>query len=635
MARASGRESGSAGVRAKIDQRYYYVQSLRAKIPPGRELNKDAGRRTGAEEAASGDDVAGFQGQDERWLRNYNIHSVERKVNVSCSFNPKSQLCYTCLGEPHRAWEGKGKEPVVVAISDEFFPANIPGMDRGDCIRVIRVEEGTLQDVSRELLGMVKGWQVVPGTVFLLGSIGQLAKVGTEYYTQEWCRCREWIRRELGEVMALPLLPLVTKEVVGENVTRPLLEFLSWFNDLDDSEAGFLKGVRRQYCSEFLRMEGDGVGGADGDSLRNLMLPVDLHGEGLTRYKSRGWGRIPEGLKAVDEDMEKILIGKLILGLSLEMKLSLATTVASVRTLSAVRELEEGEKGMRIRVAGAANAAMTVAALTKKGVEASKVGGRGWNLSIEGDVEKALEGLRVPEVEKDILVFYCLDNSSVFSMDRAGGSSLPKKVGKAYHIEGRLVVVTGFTLEMLVESMLKIVKAARPALTIIVTPMPRYLEPCCGPHRGKKTEAEMVVDQERIMKSVRNMKREVNQLLGRAHARNMIVVSPMEILGVKDEVERIKEVMRDGVHLSEESLDILVDSLLKKAEEHLVARKRGPTEKAGPADKRARAASECGKTGWGDSGGRRGRGKWGSGGGRGGYGGQRDGGRDGCSRSSY
>ena len=166
VARASGRESGSAGVRAKIDQRYYYVQSLRAKIPPGRELNKDAGRRTGAEEAASGDDVAGFQGQDERWLQNYNIHSVERKVNVSCSFNPKSQLCYTCLGEPHRAWEGKGKEPVVVAISDEFFPANIPGMDGGDCIRVIRVEEGTLQGAAGDGQRVAGGsWHSFPPRV--------------------------------------------------------------------------------------------------------------------------------------------------------------------------------------------------------------------------------------------------------------------------------------------------------------------------------------------------------------------------------------------------------------------------------------------------------------------------------------
>jgi len=82
-------------------------------------------------------------------------------------------------------------------------------------------------------------------------------------------------------------------------------------------------------------------------------------------------------------------------------------------------------------------------------------------------------------------------------------------------------------------------------------------------------------------------------------------------------------------------LDILVDSLLKKAEEHLVARKRGPTEKAGPADKRARAASERGETAGGTA---KAAGEVESGvlvEERGGYGGQRDGGRDGWSRSSY
>jgi hypothetical protein len=55
----------------------------------GRDLNKEM-----ISEVIEGSEgMEGFLTDDERWLRNYNIHSVERGVNVSCSFNPRSGLC--------------------------------------------------------------------------------------------------------------------------------------------------------------------------------------------------------------------------------------------------------------------------------------------------------------------------------------------------------------------------------------------------------------------------------------------------------------------------------------------------------------------------------------------------------------
>ena len=101
----SGRESGAKHVRGKIDHRYHAVRSLRGNMSGGRVLSAGEGQ----EEPAV---YNGFiQDEDDRWLRNYNIHDLDRKVNVSCSFNPRSGLCYTCIGSVHSAWEGKDKEP--------------------------------------------------------------------------------------------------------------------------------------------------------------------------------------------------------------------------------------------------------------------------------------------------------------------------------------------------------------------------------------------------------------------------------------------------------------------------------------------------------------------------------------------
>ncbi len=53
------------------------------------------------------------------------------------------------------------------------------------CIRVVRVEEGTLHELVQEFLSMVKKWMIVPGTIIMLGSLSQLGKQGTAWYAGE------------------------------------------------------------------------------------------------------------------------------------------------------------------------------------------------------------------------------------------------------------------------------------------------------------------------------------------------------------------------------------------------------------------------------------------------------------------
>ncbi len=252
----TGREIGSRNVKSRIDNRYFVVRSIRSAKQVGRELNRGGNREDGGQEGEMG----GFHGEDERWLRNYNIHSVEKGVNVSCSFNPRSGLCYTCLGEPHRAWEGREGQPVVVVLADQSFPANVPAADGGECIRIVRVEDGSLHELTSELTGMLINKKVLPGTVIMLGSMTQLARYGTAWYTSEWLKARNVLKRELGDVLVVPLLPLVSEDLWGSHLVRSLTEFLNWMEDLQDPEVELLRSVRRQYMADFLSVvEGGGA----------------------------------------------------------------------------------------------------------------------------------------------------------------------------------------------------------------------------------------------------------------------------------------------------------------------------------------------------------------------------------------
>jgi hypothetical protein len=250
-----------------------------------------------------------------------------------------------------------------VVLSEQSFPANVPAADGSECLRVMRVEDGSLHELTSELLQVLKRNMVIPGMVIMLGSLSQLGKYGTAWYAGEWIKNRNLLRRELGDVLVVPLLPLVSVSEVGSHVVRSLLEFINWVDDLQDPEMELLRGVRRQYVAEFLSPVEGGQQWAG--ERQNKMLPISLYGERVMLYKSREWGPLPRELRPVCEDEEAVWMGKWSTAMGREVNISLATAVASGRTLSAVRSLEENSRQMVYRVAGASNAARTVAALTR------------------------------------------------------------------------------------------------------------------------------------------------------------------------------------------------------------------------------------------------------------------------------
>jgi hypothetical protein len=91
----------------------------------------------------------------------------------------------------------------------------------------------------------------------------------------------------------------------------------------------------------------------------------------------------------------------------------------------------------------------------------------------------------------------------------------------------------------------------------------------------------------------------------------------MEVLDVKDSVDGVRAVMKDGVHLTEEAVDRLMDYVVCKVEELYTAKKRGQTGRGETATKRAGPPASVGSYGGYES--KRGRGGW-MGGSRGGGG---------------
>jgi hypothetical protein len=100
-------------------------------------------------------------------------------------------------------------------------------------MRVLRMEDSSLREITREFLNTLDGRRLAAGSVVLLGSLYQLSFDGTAQYAEDWHWCRRTLMDEVGEVLVLPVLPLLPMPLEGmedSETVRSLLEFLMWFD---------------------------------------------------------------------------------------------------------------------------------------------------------------------------------------------------------------------------------------------------------------------------------------------------------------------------------------------------------------------------------------------------------------------
>jgi len=137
-------------------------------------------------------------------------------------------------------------------LSDQHFPANVPADGPGECLRVIRVENGTLNELTDELIRKAPSKGLPAGSVILLLSTSQLYYESVEYYAAEWSRCRNWLRGDLGEVLVLPGLPLTGSGIHSETAVRGLLDFYAWIGRLEEPELNLIRNTRLAWADVYL-----------------------------------------------------------------------------------------------------------------------------------------------------------------------------------------------------------------------------------------------------------------------------------------------------------------------------------------------------------------------------------------------
>ena len=192
-----------------LGQAYNTVKAARKAASSIRQLNQSP---TSTEKTEWG----GFVGTDGRVLQCMLVHDLRERLNKSLSFDPDKKVCAVCAVGGHPAFVNAAGGPVVLVGSDQCFPAALPCTDDGECLRIVRVEDGSLQEVLHALADSIGDSKLPDGTVFMLGSVSHLGRVGTAQYLTDWVRSRWWLKNRFGEkCLVVPLVPVPIQGIRG------------------------------------------------------------------------------------------------------------------------------------------------------------------------------------------------------------------------------------------------------------------------------------------------------------------------------------------------------------------------------------------------------------------------------------
>jgi hypothetical protein len=136
-------------------------------------------------------------GDNRTFLANHR-HCYTTKANISTSFELDTMACNTCTFRgKHRVLRRETERPdtvddspIVFVLSDQCFPPVLSPEGEGECIKIMRIEDGRIMELLDAFIDATKGFVIPAGSVVVLCSASHLAALGTEAYAAEFSEAK-------------------------------------------------------------------------------------------------------------------------------------------------------------------------------------------------------------------------------------------------------------------------------------------------------------------------------------------------------------------------------------------------------------------------------------------------------------
>jgi hypothetical protein len=503
---------------------------------------------------------------------------MNKKQNICFSFDPKTLLCSSCSGkEPHPVGgEGEGGERQVFILSDQNFPATLP-CEKGNCLKIIRIENGILSELVSCLLDLTRGRGIPTGSVILLCSASHLQMRGVGGYMADLRNENERLMAiSRGGVICLSGIPVLSGGCSDSTAIRAILELGNW---LKLSGEQFLKATWGKVQSE---IHAHGRGGTfTTEKFRHDMPPCLANNEARS-WVSGGWAS-PCGVRPLTSEAEQKIVQTLTAELNDMYDLGLDSD-PNMNTTAKER------KSAKVLVIGGSHAKRESQVLVERGFEVLVCAVGGWRPNktaceeMAVQVEAALQHL----TEDDFVVVHCFDNIAYMARSEEGGDlPIRRYPNGEFHVEGDLALAGKARLHMFFRNCLPFLRLLEGRIVIFLTPLARYLlASCCNraDHAPNRQDEEFG---ELLQKGLQDCRNFFKDFLFTSGLRGFSVVNPSLCVPVED--ERGEPLWgADPVHPKHEGYNRIVDFVCAEAERltgKSSSKKRATTQDGPPGKK--------------------------------------------------
>jgi hypothetical protein len=455
-------------------------------------------------------------------------------------------------------------KPVVLVASDQNFPPVLFSKDGDACVGIMRIEFGTAKELGFAVADLLHGISLPVGSVILVGSISDLNRQGIGGYTDELARTVRVLKDKLGgrvKVVALP--PVLLGGINSFRLLRLVVEVEHWAERLEGGDGVLLKKTRGEVVNKIGEHR---VGGVKDPEEKVDTLLREVEGWKKMRVRSVAWSNMPERMKPLSEEGEKVVLDQLWM----ELRQNFGVRVSGNLDLS--REGAVEKPVFKYAVLGGSNADRLGDAMVAMGKDVIKVTKSGWRPSKKG-VEEMMQMLVGKDLGDRIIILYGMDNGVFYEEDEDGDRSLPKPDDKGkYHVVGKVEVATQKQAKGLFCNCLTILDRVKGCRKLLMAPGVRYFREACCVKDGHCSNLGESGYRRGMLEDLSRIKEAMDEVCREAGMKSFKVLSPVELLGIRpgmDEDTLISIVGDDPVHMAAQGYAKLAVSCINLAESNM------------------------------------------------------------------
>jgi hypothetical protein len=300
--------------------------------------------------------------------------NINQRRIVTTSFDTNSWKCVACSGhEGPSMWtdrKDRNEHKEVFILSNQSYPPLLPVHSEQRCLRFIRVENGSIQTLTSELLSIGRGYTLGAGSMVLIFSASHMATAGTAGYIEDLLAASAQIKSVLGQhVMVAPAPQLFMGGCRSSEVVRTCAEVSAWIDE------GYGEG--EGYLVESFRLANETLVSHDDDDLQvDYTVRIRLPSTNDIRKGKRCWIMGGFTLKNTIRPADSCTEAEILLSIIEEIRGKMAINLDPAPTFARVVEIPaaaEQEGSKRYLVVGSNHAKNLADAMRRKGDKVDSV----------------------------------------------------------------------------------------------------------------------------------------------------------------------------------------------------------------------------------------------------------------------